>query len=64
VINISHLLPQNNYVPEPLDATTKDHEPIEMSVKGQTALHWFEEALWDLETAVVLHREGRYNAVA
>lgn len=28
------------------------------------ALRWFEEALWDLDTAVILHRERRYNAAA
>ncbi len=26
------------------------------------ALRWLEEALWDLETAEILHRERRYNA--
>ncbi len=25
---------------------------------------WFREALWDLETAKILHRERRYNAAA
>ena len=28
------------------------------------ALRWFEEALWDYETAEILHREKRYNASA
>ncbi len=28
------------------------------------ALRWFSEALWDLETAEILHREKRYNAAA
>ena len=28
------------------------------------ALRWFDEALWDLETALILHRERRYNAAA
>lgn len=27
-------------------------------------LRWFNEALWDLETAWILHRERRYNASA
>ena len=26
------------------------------------ALRWFSEALWDLDTAKILHREKRYNA--
>ena len=26
------------------------------------ALRWIEEAIWDLETAKILHREGRFNA--
>jgi len=25
-------------------------------------LRWFEEAVWDFDTARILHREGRYNA--
>ena len=28
------------------------------------AVRWLKEALWDLETAELLHREGRYNAAA
>jgi len=28
------------------------------------ALRWLDEALWDLETARILHRERRYNAAA
>jgi len=28
------------------------------------ALRWFDEALWDLETARILHREKRFNAAA
>ncbi len=28
------------------------------------ALRWFDEALWDLETARILHRERRFNAAA
>ncbi len=28
------------------------------------ALRWLDEALWDLETAEILHREKRYNAAA
>ena len=28
------------------------------------ALRWFDEALWDYETASILHRERRYNAAA
>jgi HEPN domain-containing protein len=28
------------------------------------ALRWFNEALWDLDTARILHREKRYNAAA
>ncbi len=28
------------------------------------ALRWFNEALWDLDTARILHRERRYNAAA
>ena len=28
------------------------------------ALRWLDEALWDLETAEILYREGRYNAAA
>lgn len=28
------------------------------------ALRWFDEALWDYETAEILHREKRYNASA
>lgn len=28
------------------------------------AIRWLEEALWDLETAEILHREKRYNAAA
>ncbi len=28
------------------------------------ALRWFDEALWDYETALILHREKRYNAAA
>lgn len=27
-------------------------------------VRWFEEALWDLDTARILHREKRYNAAA
>lgn len=27
-------------------------------------VRWFEEALWDLDTAKILHREKRYNAAA
>ncbi|MEM1710488.1 MAG: HEPN domain-containing protein [Sulfolobales archaeon] len=26
------------------------------------ALRWFDEALWDLDTAKILHRERRFNA--
>jgi len=28
------------------------------------ALRWLSEALWDYETALILHRERRYNAAA
>ncbi|WP_440060019.1 HEPN domain-containing protein [Thermogladius sp. 4427co] len=28
------------------------------------AVRWLDEALWDLETAEILHREKRYNAAA
>ncbi len=28
------------------------------------ALRWLDEALWDYETALILHREKRYNAAA
>lgn len=28
------------------------------------ALRWFDEALWDLDTAKILHRERRFNAAA
>lgn len=28
------------------------------------AIRWLEEAVWDLETAEILHREKRYNAAA
>lgn len=28
------------------------------------ALRWFNEALWDLDTARILHRERRFNAAA
>lgn len=28
------------------------------------ALRWFDEALWDLDTARILHRERRFNAAA
>lgn len=28
------------------------------------ALRWLDEAMWDLETALILHRERRYNAAA
>jgi HEPN domain-containing protein len=28
------------------------------------ASRWFDEALWDEETARILHREKRYNAAA
>ncbi len=28
------------------------------------AIRWLDEALWDLETAEILHREKRYNAAA
>lgn len=28
------------------------------------ALRWFNEALWDLDTSRILHREKRYNAAA
>ncbi|MEM2408523.1 MAG: HEPN domain-containing protein [Ignisphaera sp.] len=27
-------------------------------------VRWFEEALWDLDTAKILHREKMYNATA
>lgn len=27
-------------------------------------VRWFEEALWDLDTARILHKEKRYNAAA
>lgn len=27
-------------------------------------LRWFDEAVWDLDTARILHRERRYNAAA
>ncbi len=30
----------------------------------EEALRWLDEALWDLETAEILHREGRYNAAS
>ncbi|MEM1803674.1 MAG: HEPN domain-containing protein [Desulfurococcaceae archaeon] len=33
------------------------------AVKNE-ASRWFSEALWDLETAEILHREKRYNASA
>ncbi|MEM3693514.1 MAG: HEPN domain-containing protein [Candidatus Bathyarchaeia archaeon] len=32
-------------------------------MKGE-ALRWFNEALWDLETAEILHRSRRYSAAA
>ncbi|MEM0085565.1 MAG: HEPN domain-containing protein, partial [Zestosphaera sp.] len=28
------------------------------------ALRWFNEALWDLDTAKILYRERRFNAAA
>ncbi|MEM3944263.1 MAG: HEPN domain-containing protein, partial [Thermofilaceae archaeon] len=33
------------------------------TVRGE-ALRWLSEALWDLETAEILHREKRFNASA
>ncbi len=34
-----------------------------VSIRGE-ALRWFSEAEWDYETALILHREKRYNAAA
>jgi len=34
------------------------------AIVREEALRWFEEARWDYETAVILHRERRYNAAA
>jgi HEPN domain-containing protein len=37
---------------------------LEIAVTNTEVLRWFDEALWDLDTAKILHGEKRYNAAA